>query len=136
GMVVQKYHGRCRFFHRHREDFPRMHDAQCETAFGYRGVAHNGVLGIQKDDLEDFMAQVAQGRMIMLEEIPAGGDFGSSREWRRERPFAEGKGRFQLRGFGRPYPWYRAEFIDTAARQPAQTPEAIEDFEADLNLLG
>jgi hypothetical protein len=72
----------------------------------------------------------------MLEQIAAGGDFGSSREWRRERTFAEGKGRFQLRGFGRPYPWYRAEFIDTAARQPAKTPEAVEDFETDLNSGG
>jgi hypothetical protein len=72
----------------------------------------------------------------MLEQIAAGGDFGSAREWRRERTLAEGKGRFQLRGFGRPYPWYRAEFIDTAARQPAKTPEAVEDFETDLNRGG
>jgi len=82
------------------------------------------------------MAQVAQGRMIMLEEIAAGGDFGTSRERRRERTFAEGQGRFQLRGFGRPYPWDLAEFIDTAARQPAKTAEAVEDFEADLNSGG
>src|SRR5215831_15340249 len=59
--------------------------------------------------------------MIMLEEIAAGGDFGTSRERRRKRTFPEGQGRFQLRGFGRPYPWHRAEFIDSTACQPART---------------
>ena len=109
GMVVQKDDGRRRFFYRKGEDFAWVDNAERQTAFRYSRVTHDGMLGIEQNDFEDFVTQVTQGRMVIGEEVTTGCDFGSLGQRTSESTLPQFKGRLQLGRFGLPHTWDRMQ---------------------------